>query len=166
MKTKLLPALCNMKKGHISIYLHLLTLQMCAGRARGARAPALSVGRTHVFISIVRYFMGFARPCKGARKLVCNWRQESLHCWRDMARTMSWECWKHPFGIPGVRPMFLKAELHKESKNGFKTINYRRSPVMFFSKKLILAQKNCQKIGCFVDFWIFMAIYINKLYQY
>ena len=72
-----------MKKGHISIYLHLLTLRMCAGRAR---APALSAGRTHVFISIVRYFMGFARPCTSARKLVCNWRQESLHCWRDKAR--------------------------------------------------------------------------------
>ena len=51
-----------------------------------ARAPALSAGRTHVFISIVRYFMGFARPCTSARKLVCNWRQESLHCWRDKAR--------------------------------------------------------------------------------
>ena len=32
--------------------------------------------------------------------------------------TMSWGCWKHAFGIPGVRPMFLKPKLHKESKNG------------------------------------------------
>ena len=48
-------------------------------------------------------------------------------------------------GIPGVRPMFLKVELHKESKNGFKTINYRRYPVMIFFKKLIFGTKNHQK---------------------
>ena len=26
--------------------------------------------------------------------------------------TTSWGCWKHPFGIPGVRLMFLKPKLH------------------------------------------------------
>ena len=30
--------------------------------------------------------------------------------------------------------MFLKAELYKESKNGFKTINFRPPSVMIFSK--------------------------------
>ena len=41
-------------------------------------------------------------------------------CWDKF--TKSWGCWKHPFGIPGVRPMFLKPKLHKESKNMLKTI--------------------------------------------
>ena len=79
---------------------------------------------------------------------------------------MSWGCWKHPFGIPGVRPMFLKPKLHKESKNGFKTINYRPSPVMIFSKNCFWGKKIIKKVGCFVDFWIFMAIYMNKLDQF
>jgi hypothetical protein len=48
--------------------------------------------------------------------------------------------------------MFLKAELHKESKNGFKTINYRRSPVMFFSKNCFRSKTIIKKIGGFVDF--------------
>ena len=69
---------------YISICWHYKCVQ--GALAQGTRAPALSAGRTHVFISIVRYFMGFARPCTSARKLVCNWRQESLHCWRDKAR--------------------------------------------------------------------------------
>ena len=73
---------------------------------------------------------------------------------------------KHPNPVPGVRPILLKAKLHKESKNGFKTINYRRSPVMFFSKNCFQRKKIIKKIGCFVDFWIFMAIYMNKLDQF
>ena len=46
----------------------------------------------------------------------------------------------HPEGreiiqsTPGGRPMFLKAKLLKESRNGFKTINYRRYSVMISSK--------------------------------
>ena len=80
--------------------------------------------------------------------------------------TMSWGCWKHPFGIPGVRPMFLKPKLHKQSKNGFKTINYRRSLVMFFSKNCFRSKKIIKKVGRFVDFWIFMAIYMDKLDQF
>ena len=53
--------------------------------------------------------------------------------------------WKHPFGIPGVRPMFLKPKLHKESKNGFKTISccpYRK--VIFF-QITFLGTKNHRK---------------------
>ena len=80
--------------------------------------------------------------------------------------TMSWGCWKHVFGIPGARPMFLKAELHKESKNGFKTINFRPPSVMIFSKNCFQGKKIIKKIGCFVDFWIFTAIYMNNLDQF
>ena len=56
--------------------------------------------------------------------------------------TTSWEYWKHLFGIPGVRPMFLKAELHKESKNGFKNNQLPALPSNVFFKKLISAPKN------------------------
>ena len=76
------------------------------------------------------------------------------------------EFWKHPFGIPGVRSMFLKPKFHKKSKNGFKTINFRRYPVMIFSKNSFRSKKIIKKIGCFVDFWIFLAIYMNKLDQF
>ena len=69
-----------------------------------------------------------------------------------------WGCWKHPFGIPGARPMFLKLELHKESKYGFKTINCHCYPVLFFSKKCFWCKKIIKTIGRFVDFWIFLSI--------
>ena len=84
----------------------------------------------------------------------------------DDKYTTSWGCWKHPFGIPGVRPMFLKPKLHKESKNGFKTINYRRYPVMIFSKNCFRSKKIIKKVGRFVDFWIFMAICMAELDQF
>ena len=80
--------------------------------------------------------------------------------------TTSWGCWKHPFGIPGVIPMFLKPKLHKESQNGFKIINSRRYPVMIFSKNCFRCKKITEQIGYFVDFWIFMAIYIDELDQF
>ena len=35
---------------------------------------------------------------------------------------------------PGGTPMFFKAKLHEESKTGFKIINCRPYPVLFFSK--------------------------------
>ena len=79
---------------------------------------------------------------------------------------MSWELWKHPNPVPGVRPMFFEPKLHKASKNGFKTINYRPSPVMFFSKNCFWSNKIIKKIGCFVDFCIFMAIHMDKLDQF
>jgi hypothetical protein len=62
--------------------------------------------------------------------------------------------------------MFLKPKLHKESKNVFKTINYRPSPVMIFSKNCFRCKKIFKKIGRFVDFLIFMAIYMDKLDQF
>ena len=80
--------------------------------------------------------------------------------------TTSWGCWKHLFGTPGVRPMFLKPKFHKESKNGFKTITYRCYPVMIFSKNWFWSKKFIKKVGCFVDFWIFMVIYMDKLDQF
>ena len=58
--------------------------------------------------------------------------------------------------------MFLKPKLHKESKNGFKTINFRRYPVMIFSKNSFRSKKIIKKIGRFVDFWIFLTIYVHK----
>ena len=80
--------------------------------------------------------------------------------------TTSWGWWKHLFGIPGVRPTFLKPKLHKESKNGFKTINYRRYPVMIFSKNCFRSNKIIKKVGHFVDFWISMAICMDELDQF
>ena len=80
--------------------------------------------------------------------------------------TTSWGCWKHLFGTPGVRPMFLKPKFHKESKNGFKTITYRCYPVMIFSKNWFWSKKLIKQVGRFVDFWIFMAICMDKLDQF
>ena len=84
----------------------------------------------------------------------------------QMDITTSWGCWKHSFGIPGVRPIFLKPKLHKESKNGFKKINYWHSPVMIFSKSCFWSNKIIKKVACFVDFWIFMAICMDELDQF
>jgi hypothetical protein len=94
------------------------------------------------------------------QKLFLTFRTISVH------NTTSWGCWKHPFRIPGVRPMFLKPKLHKESKNGFKTISCRRYPVMIFSKNCFRCKTIIKNIGCFVDFWIFMAIYMDKSDQF
>ena len=71
-----------------------------------------------------------------------------------MNNTTSWGCWKHPFVIPGVTPMFLKPKLHKESKNGFKTINYRPPLLVIFSKNCF-QHKNHQKIWTFCWFFNF-----------
>ena len=38
--------------------------------------------------------------------------------------------------------------------------------VMFFSKNCFWSNKIIKKIGCFVDFCIFMAIYMDKLDQF
>ena len=48
--------------------------------------------------------------------------------------------------------MFLKAELYKESKNGFKTINFRPPSVMIFSKNCFWSKKIIKKVGRFADF--------------
>ena len=73
--------------------------------------------------------------------------------------TTSWGCWKYCLGIPGVRPMFLKPKLHKESKNGFKTINYRRSPVMFFSKNYFRCKKSTKQLDVLLIFEFYGNIY-------
>ena len=86
--------------------------------------------------------------------------------WNTYIFTMSWGCWKHVFGIPVARPMFLKAELHKESKNGFKTINFKPPSIMIFSRNGFWSKKIIKKIGHFVDFLIFMPIYVNNLDQF
>ena len=69
--------------------------------------------------------------------------------------TTSWGCWKHPLWIPGVRPMFLKPKLHKQSKNGFKTISCRRYPLMIFLKNCFSVQNNHQKNLMFCWFFNF-----------
>ena len=46
------------------------------------------------------------------------------------------------------------------------SLNYRRCPVIIFSKNCFWCKKNHQKIECFVDFWIFIAIYMDKLDQF
>ena len=99
----------------------------------------------------------------GSFGIILGWIQILIHL---KPTTTSWGCWKHVFGIPGVRPMFLKAELHKESKNGFKTINYRPALTTFFSKNCFRSKKIIKKVGHFVGFWIFMAIYMDKLDQF
>ena len=62
--------------------------------------------------------------------------------------------------------MFLKPKLHKESKNGFKTISCCRYPVMIFSKNCFRCKTIIKNIGCFVDFRIFTAIYMDKSDQF
>ena len=92
--------------------------------------------------------------------------QPHLHKRRAKIRaTMSWSHWKQSDPVPGVRPMFFKPKLHKESKTGFKTIIYRPSPVMIFSKNCFRSKKSSNKCGRFVGFWIFMAICMDKLDQ-
>ena len=80
--------------------------------------------------------------------------------------TTSWGCWKHVFGIPGVRPMFLKAELHKESKNGFKTINSSPPLVMIFSKNRFGSKKLSKKLDVLLTFEFLWPIYMNNLDQF
>ena len=76
--------------------------------------------------------------------------------------TMSWELWKHPDPVPGVRPMFFKPKLYKESKNGFKTINYRPSPVMFFSKNCFWSNKIIIRLDILLIFeFLWKYIWIN-----
>ena len=65
---------------------------------------------------------------------------------------------------PRCQTYVFKPKLHKNSKNGFKTINYRCYPLM------ILLKKSWKEIECFVDFWILMAghsksVDISKYYK-
>ena len=70
--------------------------------------------------------------------------------------TVSWELWKHHDPAPGGRPMFFKAKVPKESKNGFKTISCCCYPVMFFSKNYFRHQKSstfCWFLNCYVNIY-------------
>ena len=80
--------------------------------------------------------------------------------------TTSWELWKHIDPVPGGRPIFFKPDWPKESKNGFKIISCCPPLLMIFSKNCFSAKKIVKKIGRSVDFWIFMAIYMDKLDQF
>ena len=105
------------------------------------------------------------------------WKSEKLHfskcffsnfyfSYSDPASGCSALC---PEGLEIIRccrPPFLKPKLHKESKNWFKTINFRRYPVMIFSKHCFWSTKIIKIIEHFVEFWIFMAIHMDKLDQF
>ena len=80
--------------------------------------------------------------------------------------TMSWELWKHPDPVPGGRPIFFKPKWPKKSKNGFKTFSCRPPLLLIFSKNCFLTKKDVEKIGHLVDFWILVAIHMDKLDQF
>ena len=65
--------------------------------------------------------------------------------------TTSWGPGKHSMSPPGCRPQFLKPKCHKESKNGFKPINFR-SPCKWFFQITFSVPKIIKKIGRFLDF--------------
>ena len=65
--------------------------------------------------------------------------------------TMSWELWKHPDPVPGGRPMFFKAESHKESKNGGSKHQLQALPSNVFFRKLFLAPKIIEKSDGFTS---------------
>ena len=56
--------------------------------------------------------------------------------------TTSWGPANHKMSPPGCRPPFLKPKFHKESKNGFKPINYRPPLLVIFSKNYFRLQKS------------------------
>ena len=63
--------------------------------------------------------------------------------------------------------MFLKPKFHKESKNGFKTINYQRYPVMIFSKNLFRSKKSSKKLDVLLIFeFLWQYIYVCIMYIY
>jgi hypothetical protein len=59
---------------------------------------------------------------------------------------------------PGCRPPFLKPKFHKESKNGFKPINYRPPLLVIFSKNYFRKQKSSKKMDVFFIFIFFLNI--------
>ena len=71
-------------------------------------------------------------------------KQVLLNSLSQEISTTSWGFWKHAFWIPGVRPMFLKPKLHKESKNASKTIN-SSPPYKWFFQITFFDTKNHQK---------------------
>ena len=81
----------------------------------------------------------------GMKSRMNMWTFFSWGDWFCSIYTMSWGFWKHLFGIPGVRPVFLKPKLHKKSKNRFKTINYRRYQMVIFSNYFFSYQKSSRK---------------------
>ena len=111
---------------------------------------------SNFFLAMYQKISIFVKLLKHRRKKKSKQLEVSRE--NQITDTTSWGCLKHPFGIPGVRPMFFKPKLHKESKNGFKTINYRPSPVMIFSKNCFRCKKITKKIGRFVDSLIFLSI--------
>ena len=92
-------------------------------------------------------------PIKIGRLWVSKWSRNFTMGLIDFwtVDTTSWGCWKHHFGIPGVTPIFLKPKLHKKSKNGFKTINYRPYRIVIFSNYFFRYQKSSKKLDGFTS---------------
>ena len=59
--------------------------------------------------------------------------------------TMSWWPENHSMSSPGCRPPILKPKLYKESKNGFKPINYCSPLLVIFSKNYFQHKKIVKK---------------------
>ena len=87
----------------------------------------------------------FTTCCVQILFLMSKQKQKNNTC----THTMSWGCWKHHFGIPGIRPIFLKPEWPKESKNGFKTIHFRPYRIVIFSNYFFRYQKSSKKLDGF-----------------
>ena len=68
--------------------------------------------------------------------------------------TMSWGPGKHSMSPPGCRPLFLKPKCHKESKSGFKPINFRSPLQVIFSYYFFWYQKLSKKLDILLIFEI------------
>ena len=66
--------------------------------------------------------------------------------------TAFWGPGNHSKLTPGGRPMFLKPRLHKESKNGFKTIHCCPYPVLIFSENYFFANMSSKKLDILLIF--------------
>ena len=63
--------------------------------------------------------------------------------------------------------MFLKPKLHKESKNVFKTINYRPPSVLFFSKNYFSVKKMLKKLDVLlINEFLWQYMYMDELDQF
>ena len=73
--------------------------------------------------------------------------------------TTSWGPGKRSMWPPGCRPLFLKPKCHKESKNGFKPINFR-SPLFVIFSNYFFSTKNHQKNWTFCWFFEILSQYM------
>ena len=78
---------------------------------------------------------------------------------------MSWGSGNHSMSPPGCRSPFLKPKLYKEIVQGIQkwvqTNQLPFPPISDFFKKLFSAPKIVKRMGLFVDFPIFVPIYVH-----